>query len=103
MYIPTFSEFLWASSRFIDVVVEVPQLKMVYVSDRLDKWIIAYYYCIGSQVFVYTLRLVYRFVVDQNDAPVGELIRLHSTTFLALNTQISTISSRLGRRFPKGS
>jgi len=62
MVSPAIPEFFWTSSRFIDVVVEVPQLKIVYASDKLDKWIIAYYCCIGFQVLSYTWDLIYRFL-----------------------------------------
>lgn len=68
---PTVLEFFWAFSRFIDVVVEVPQLKMIFVSDKFNKWTIAYYCCAGSHVFFYTLNLIYRFVWNQNDVPVA--------------------------------
>lgn len=62
MYAPVLLEFSWAFSRFIDIVVEVPQLKMTHASDKLDGWIIAYYCSIGSQVFFSTLNLIERFV-----------------------------------------
>jgi len=81
MYLPTFTEFFWTFSRFIDVLVEIPQLRMLYASERLDKWIITYYTCIGSHVIFYTMSLIYRFVENQNDVPVGELIRLYSAAF----------------------
>lgn len=87
MYRITVLEFSWAFSRFIDIVVEVPQLKIVYVSDKLDKWIIAYYCCIGSQVFFYALRTIYRLVGNRNSIPMVELIRLDSTTFLGYTTK----------------
>ena len=68
MYTPSVSEFFWAFSRVIDVVVEAPQLKMIWVSGGLDKWMTAYYCCIGSHVFVYAMHLIYRSVRNQNGA-----------------------------------
>jgi len=103
MYTPSISEFFWAFSRVIDVVVEVPQLKMFWVSGGLGKWMTAYYCCIGSHVFVYAMHLIYRFVPNHNDVPVRELIRVGSTTLLGFNTTMSTMSSRPARRSPKGS
>ena len=71
-YAPTISEFLWSFSRFIDVVLEVPQLKRVFVSEKLDKWIIAYYCCIGARVLLCAVNLVYRFVKNQKGTPGKE-------------------------------
>ena len=72
MYTPSVYEFSWAFSRVIDAVVEAPQLKMIWASGGLDKWITAYYCCIGSHVFVYGMHLIYRFVQNRSDAPRRE-------------------------------
>ena len=66
MHVPTVSEFLWSFSKFIDVVLEVPQLKRVFSSETLDEWIVAYYSCIGSRAVLCIVDLVYRFVECQN-------------------------------------
>lgn len=108
MYTPSVSEFFWAFSRVIDVVVEAPQLKMIWVSGGLDKWMTAYYCCIGSHVFVYAMHLIYRSVRNQNDASGSR--ETHSRwfcrfffVFLGFDATRSTMSSRLARRSPKGS
>jgi len=88
MYAPTILEFFWTFSRFIDIVVEVPQLKIVYASEKIDKWIIVYYCCIGSQVFLYTLRAIYTFVGSQNSIPMVELIHVAFTTFPGTATKM---------------
>jgi len=72
MYTPSVLEFFWAFSRVIDVMVEVPQLKMIWISGRLDKWMTAYYCCMVSYVFFYAMHMIYRFVQDKNDARVRE-------------------------------
>ena len=84
MYAPNIVEFFWAFSRSIDVVVEVPQLKRVYNSEKLDRWIIAYYCCIGARGVIAIVRLAlwYRFVENRNGIPARELIRLDSATSL---------------------
>ena len=64
MYSPTLLEFFWAFSRFLDVFVEIPQLRMLWSSDKLDEWIIAYYCSVGAQVLFYTLSFIHRFVRD---------------------------------------
>ena len=100
MYIPTIPEFFWTFSRFIDVLVEVPQLRIVYTSDKLDKWIIGYYCCIGFHVFSTTLNLLYRFVENQNGIPTAELIRFDAT-FLGYETKVPSTSPRSARQSPK--
>ena len=102
MYLPTIPEFIWAFSRFIDAVLEVPQLKRVYISEELDKWIVAYYCCIGSRVVFYVISAVYRFVGNRNDIPAGGLISLDSVTLLGTRTNTSSMSLRQARRSSKG-
>jgi len=104
MYLPTIWEFLWSFSRFIDVVLEVPQLKRVFVSEEVDKWIIAYYCCIGSRVLLCAVNLVYRLVKSQDVIP-GR--RTYSRWFWYLTIEfikadMSSIPSHPARRSPKG-
>ena len=103
MYAPTISEFLWSFSRFIDVVLEVPQLKRVFVLEELDKWIIAYYCCIGFRVLLCAVNLVYRFVENQNGVP-GKIT--YSPLFcyisIGMKADMPSALSHPVRRSPRG-
>jgi len=60
MYAPTVLEFAWSFSRFLDVVLEIPQLKMVFVAEKVDEWITGYYFTIGIRVILCIVNWVYR-------------------------------------------
>ena len=64
MYSPTLLEFFWAFSRVLDVMVELPQLRILWFEHNLDEWFIAYYCSIGANVLFYILDFVHRFVLD---------------------------------------
>jgi len=50
-YGTSITDYSWAFSRFLDLSLEVPQLRRVYFAENLSKWIVAYYVAIGLHDF----------------------------------------------------
>lgn len=67
----------WALAGFLDIYVETPQLRMLWSSDKLDGWTIAYYCSVGVQIFSYVLGSIYGFVRDWYKSSATHLHSFH--------------------------
>ena len=98
---PTVPGMFWAIAGFLDIYVETPQLRMLWSSDKLDGWTIAYYCSVGVQIFFYVLGSIYGFVRDWYNTV--ELTSFRSTPLGFGNMMVSPIPSPSALQSAKGS
>ena len=63
-YDTSITDYFWTFSRFLDLLLEVPQLRRVYFAEKLSRWIVVYYVAIGLHVFFHVNDFVYTFVTS---------------------------------------